>query len=209
MLAGFKELPELRNQGKKAIRYMVAKGYKVRALNIIYFEGLNATDWTENKDRIDEWNDIRAVVGNDGTVYMSATATTEPGWYYRQNRMNPAGAAQIAFGQYLDCWRFGKHFAQDALVQCSVITVFRDNNEDGSRQGDKVYSGDYFAVNQHTTGNDAGAGSPTTVGRWSAGCLVGKVASTHYNIFLPLCRAMGLKTFDTTVVDGSDFSRFK
>lgn len=209
VLKGFTEIAALKVQGTKAIRYMVSKGYKVRALNIVYFEGLNANDWTENADRIDEWNDIRAVIGNDGTVYMSAVATTEPGWYYRQNRMNPDGAAQIAFGQYLDAWQFGKHFKQDALVQCGQIKVYRDNDENGSRQGDSSYVGDDFAINQHTTGNDADAGSPDTVGRWSAGCLVGKVASTHYNLFLPLCRAMGLRTFDTTVIDGSDFSKYK
>lgn len=188
---------------------MVSKGYKIRALNIVYFEGLNATDWTENADRIDEWNDVRAVIGNDGAVYMSATATTEPGWYYRQNRMNSAGAAQIAFGQYLDAWCFGYHYKQEALVQCGEIKVYRDNDENGSRQGDSSYTGDDFSINQHTTGNTADANAPDAVGRWSAGCLVGKYPETHYNTFLPLCKAMGLKTFDTTVIDGSDFAKFQ
>ena len=204
-----KTLPELKIQGTKLIRYMVSKGYKVRALNIVYLEGLNATDWRVNADRIDEWNDVRVVVGDDGSVYMSATATTEPGWHYRLQRMNERGAAQIAFGQYLNAWGFGKHFKQDALVQCGTIKVFRDHNEDGSRQGDLPYTGADYCINQHTTGNDSDAGAPGTVGRWSAGCLVGKHPSTHYDTFLPLCRSMGLKTFDTTVVDGSDFSKFK
>jgi hypothetical protein len=188
---------------------MQNKGYKIRALNIVYFEGLSAEDLaTANNDRIDEWNDVRAIIGSDGKVYMSAAATTEPGWYYRKNRMNPAGAAQIAFGQYLDCWRLGKHFQQDALVQCGELKVYRDNNEDGSRSGDLVYLGDDFGCNQHTTGNSANASPSAQVGRWSAGCLVGKWPGTHYDTFLPICRAMGLKTFDSTLIDGSDFAKY-
>jgi hypothetical protein len=188
---------------------MQSKGYKIRALNIVYFEGLLADDLTTvNADQVDEWNDVRAIIGSDGRVYMSATATTEPGWYYRRNRMNPGGAAQVAFGQYLDCWRLGKHFKQDALVQCGEIKVYRDSNEDGSRTGDPEETGDYFGCNQHTTGNSSDSAPSDTVGRWSAGCLVGKWASTHYNTFLPICKAMGLKTFDTTLIDGSDFAKY-
>jgi hypothetical protein len=206
----FQELTELRTQGDKAIRYMKSLGYKIRALNIVYFEGLDADDLaTPNSDRIDQWNDVRSVIGNDGKVYLSSAATTEPGWHYRKNRMNNDGAAQLAFGQHLDCWRFGKHFKQDALVQCGSLPVYRDNNEDGSRAGDKVYTGDYFAINQHTTSDYPKDYAPDTVGRWSAGCLVGQYSGTHYNLFMPICRSMGLKTFDTTLIDGSAFTKFQ
>jgi hypothetical protein len=206
----FTELKELKSQGDKAIRYMKSLDYKIRALNIVYFEGLNAGDLsTVNSDRIDQWNDVRSIIGNDGRVYLSSAATTEPGWYYRQNRMNSGGAAQVAFGQYLNCWRLGKHFQQDALVQCGSILVYRDNNEDGSRKGDPTETGDYFAINQHTTGNKPGVYVPDTVGGWSAGCLVGQYSETHYNSFLPICRSMGLKTFDTTLLDGSAFAKFQ
>jgi hypothetical protein len=206
----FSELKELRSQGDKTIRYMKSLDYKVRALNIIYFEGLNADDMaTPNNDRIDQWNDVRSIIGNDGRVYLSSAATTEPGWYYRKQRMNKDGAAQLAFGQHLDCWRFGKHFQQDALVQCGSLPVYRDNNEDGSRAGDLVYTGDYFAINQHTTADYPRNYAPDAVGRWSAGCLVGQHSTTHYNLFLPICRSMGLATFDTTLFDGSAFAKFQ
>lgn len=206
---GFPTLPELQPQGKKAIAYMVSKGYKVRALNIVLFEGINTDLKTLNADTIDLFNDVRAIISNHGDVLMSASCTTEPGWYYRLNRMNPAGAAQVAFGQYLDSHCLGMHFKQQALVQCGSLSVYRDDNEDGSRAGDRLYKGAEFAINLHTTGNDADADTPDRVGRWSAGCNVGQYASTHYNTFLPICRAMGLKTFDTTWVDGSDFVKFK
>lgn len=202
---GFKVLEELGGQGQKVIAYMKAKDYKIRALNIVYLEGINTDLATLNADKIDGWNDVRTIISNNGEVLMSASATTEPGWYYRQNRMNPLGAAQLAFGQYLGCWQLGKHFKQDALIQCDTIKVYRDADENGSRIGDILYSGSDFAVNQHTTANDADAGAPDTVGRWSAGCMVGQYASTHYNTFLPICRAMGLKKFDTTLIAGDEF----
>jgi hypothetical protein len=199
----FNELIELRDQGRKAISYMISKGYKIRAWNIVYFEGLNTDLTTVNSDKIDGWNDVRAIITNAGGVLMAAGATTEPGWYYRQNRMNPDGAAQLAFGQYLDCWRIGDHKGQDALIQCGKLTVYRDNNEDGSRSGDKVFVGDGFGIDQHTTYN-----SPSAVGRWSAGCLVGQYPETHAK-FMKICRAMGLTTFDSTLIDGNDFAKFK
>lgn len=198
------EITELRSQGEKAIQYMKSLGYRVRALNIVYFEGLDADDIkTVNNDRVDSWNDIRAVISDLGRVYLSAIATTEPGWFYRQNRMNFDGAAQLEFGQYLDCWRIGRHYSQDALVQCGNLKVRRDNNEDGSRLGDKLFQGDDFGINQHTTNY-----APDTVGRWSAGCLVGKHPNTHAK-FMSLCRAMGLATFDTTLIDGSKFAELQ
>jgi hypothetical protein len=202
----FPILTELNTQGKKAIAYMKSKQYKVRALNIVYFEGLDADDMkTVNEDRLDFWNDVRAVIRDNGDVLMSCSATTEPGRYYRLNRMNPDGAAQLAFGQYLDAWKIGKHgtsYIQDALVQCGNLAVYRDDNEDGIRTGDKIYTGDDFYINQHTTSN-----APETIGRWGAGCLVGKYPSTHAT-FMKICRSMELKTFDSTLVSASDFAKF-
>jgi hypothetical protein len=55
----FATLPELKSQGFKTIAYMKAIGYKVRALNIIYFEGLDTDLQSVNSDRIDIWNDVR------------------------------------------------------------------------------------------------------------------------------------------------------
>lgn len=198
----FDTIPELKPLGLKAIKYMAAKGYKIRALNIVYFEGIDTDLVTVNRDRLDEWNDVRSVITDDGDVLMACQATTEPGKRYTYNRMNPLGAFRIAFGQYLDCWRIGRHFTQDALVQCGTIQGFRDDNEDGFRTGDTVDTGDYFGVNQHTTSN-----APDLVGSWSAGCLVGRYPATHAR-FMAICRAMGLDTFDTTVVSGSDFYNF-
>jgi hypothetical protein len=206
----FPVLTELTPQGKKAISYMKSKGFKIRALNIVYFEGLDADDMaTVNSDRIDYWNDIRAVIRDTGDVLLSASATTEPGWYYRQHRMNDAGAAQLAFGQHLDAWKIGTHINQPkALVQCGNLKVHRDGNEDGMRTGDPIFIGDDYGINQHTTSKyKTDDNVPNMVGKWSAGCLVGKYPSTHAK-FITICESMGLATFDTTLIDGSDFAKF-
>jgi hypothetical protein len=197
----FATLPKLKPYGVKAISFMKAYGYKVRALNIIYFEGINTDLDTVNSDKIDGWNDVRSIISNTGDVLLACAATTEPGWYYRYNPMNGGGAAQLAFGQHLDAWQIGKHYNQDALVQCGSLKVFRDRNADGSRKGDAIDVGCDFGLNQHTTSN-----APDNVGRWSAGCLVGKFPSTHNEQFMPICRAMGLETFDSTLIDGSVFA---
>lgn len=200
---GFKAIEELRGMGQKTIAYMKRREYAIRALNIVYFEGINPDLATVNADSTDYWNDVRAIVTNTGDVLLSCSATTEPGWYYRQNPLNDNGAAQLSFGQHLNAWCIGDHRGQDALVQCGALKIFRDRNKDGSRKGDPVFVGDDFGLNQHTTSN-----APDQVGRWSAGCLVGRYPDTHNERFMPMCRAMGLRTFDATLIDGTDFALF-
>lgn len=206
---GFPILEGYEVVGKKAIALMKTKGYKVRALNIIYFEGVDTDLKTLNADRMNRWNDVRTIISDKGDVLMASLATTEPGNYYTYNRLNPNGAFRIAFGQHLEAWQLGKHHNQDALVQCGMLKGYRDNNEDGSRAGDILYAGDDFGVNQHTTANSATDQAPSEVGRWSAGCLVGAYPSTHYNSFMPICRAMGLAKFDSTIIDGTEFVKWQ
>jgi hypothetical protein len=205
----FPTIKALKPQGEKIIRYMKSKNYKIRALNIVYLEGIDSDLTTLNKDRLNEWNDVRCIVSDKGDVLISHIATTEPGAYYTYNRMNPKGAFRIKFGQYLNAWKFGDHFGQRALVQCGNITGFRDDNEDGFRTGDKLDSGNYFGVNQHTTSKNKSMNTYNApVDRQSAGCLVGKIPSSHFKKFIPICESMGVSTFDTTIIDGSDFFKF-
>jgi hypothetical protein len=202
----FPILTELTTQGKKAIAYMKSNGYKISPLNIVYFEGLDADDMkTVNDDRIDYWNDVRSIISNAGDVLLSTPATTEPSRYVRLNRCVPNGAAQIAFGQYLDAWMIGTHgttYRHEALVQCGNITIYRDDNEDGIRTGDKIEVSSDTGLNQNTTSN-----APDTTSRWGHGNLVGKYPSSHEK-FMLICRSMNLETFDTTLIDGSDFANF-
>ncbi|WP_414589789.1 peptidoglycan-binding domain-containing protein [Scytonema sp. PCC 10023] len=151
--------------------YWIARGRDV--FNIVYIEGMYP-DGTLNSDRLDEWNDTRALFQVDDSgkaqIVEAWAATCEPGAYYTYHRMNPAGAARIQFGQYW-AWAVGMHGnsrPHEALVQVADVKVCRDDNEDGLRIGDAVAEGRY-GVNQHD-GSDM-----DKVGRASAGCLVGKL----------------------------------
>lgn len=172
----------------RIIAYAKSKNYRLFTgadeVNIIYVEGADENG-TPNADIANVWNDRRLVicwVSDRPVIVLNATATTEPGSYFTQNPMNPLGAARIQFGQY-QAWRMGWHKpGHESLIQAGAITVCRDFNEDGLRVGDYLNTG-YFGVNQHH-GND----SPVhDIGRWSAGCLVGRQKEAHRK-FLALCK---------------------
>ena len=197
----------------KIVAYMKLKGYQIYTTdgkrNIVYVEGMNV-DGTLNDDSPDVWNDIRCVFEyRDGNPEMLGVwgATTEPGRYYTENPLNPDGCARIQFGQY-KAWQVGSHGTSqphEALVQCDNITVCRDLNEDYSRKGDQLYTGDHFGVNQHWGGD-----SPIeAIGRWSAGCLVGRTRDGHRE-FMKIVKEdpdylrNRAYAFATTVIAGDD-----
>jgi hypothetical protein len=200
----------------RIIKYMQLKDYWIARppgyLNIVYVEGMN-TDGALNKDKPNEWNDLRLVIqikNGKPVIVGSWDATTEPGFFFTFHPMNPAGAARIAFGQY-KAWRVGTHTAKkksahEALVQCDVITVHRDFNKDMKRTEDKTDVGSGFAVNQHQGFNMP----PGNIGKGSAGCLVGRTNKGHQE-FMALAKtdprykeaSHGYK-FMTTVIAGDD-----
>jgi hypothetical protein len=160
-------------------------------VTIVYVEGMDE-DGAPNTDAPNAFNDLRLVlrVNRAGTPVIEELweATTEPGKHYTLiERLDPRGAARIAFGQY-KAWSVGTHMAgrpsaHEALVQTAPIRVFRDLNADFERTGDQVFHG-LFGVNQHW-----GFDLPRTdVGRASAGCLVGRTRAGH-RAFMALCRA--------------------
>lgn len=189
--------------GKKIIAYCQYLGFPIEEFNIIYLEGLSASNAELNNDALDFWNDTRAVINSAGEVLHFSQATTEPGRYYTDNPLNANGAARIALGYHKECWCFGNHKGQDALVQCGAIKVFRDLNKDGFRVGDKQFTGSDYGLNQHTTNGDGSE----SIGRWSAGCLVGRWPATHAK-FMALCRASGKKRFSTIVLDASALTKW-
>lgn len=85
------------------VKYMVSKNYWVArhpdCLNIVYVEGANP-DGTLNGNPPNHFNDARVVfrVLTDGTpeIVASWEATSEPGRFYTNSPLNPAGAARIA-----------------------------------------------------------------------------------------------------------------
>lgn len=151
-------------------------------VNIVYIEGMRP-DGSPNDDAPDAFNDLRLLlrVNRAGTPEIAACweATSEPGVFHTKiKRLDPRGAARIAFGQY-KAWSVGTHglgrpSAHEALVQVREIPVFRDFNEDFERQGDPVDIG-MFGINQHW-GYDLPVNA---IGNASAGCLVGRTRPGH------------------------------
>ena len=204
----------------RIIRYMMDQNWRIadgfRERNIVYFEGADLNG-TPNADRLDEWNDFRCLISfdlKDGKKipYFAMTpqiATTEPGRHYTVNPLNPNGAFRIALGQHLDGWVHGSHGhdSHPALVQVGMLGHYRDLNKDGSRAGDKFFRSDDNAVNQHWSYTGA-----SSVGRSSAGCLVGLDHGRHIQ-FMDLLerdpRYIANKWFryDTAIIDASDFAR--
>lgn len=173
-------------------------------INIVYIEGADGRE-------PDKWNDLRLVLTFfEGEPYILSQwqATTEPGRFYTDHPLSSMGAARIALGQF-QAWRVGYHHANkptrhEALVQRAPITVYRDVNHDCRRTGDPTQTGDYFGINQHW-GYDI---SQASIGRASAGCLVGRTKEGHRN-FISLIkgsaqyRADPETLFRTTILDAS------
>jgi hypothetical protein len=183
-------------------------------VNILYVEGMDS-EGTPNSNAPNEFNDVRVLlrINRAGNPDIAGCwdATSEPGRYYvLVNKLDPRGAARIAFGQY-KAWAVGTHMAgrpsaHEALVQTAAIRVFRDLNADFVRTGDKEFEG-VFGVNQHW-GYDL---PKSDVGRASAGCLVGRTKAGHRE-FMSLCKSdarylvsNGYR-FMTGVLPASDFA---
>ena len=147
--------------------------------NIIYVEGMDP-DGTLNADTPNHFNDARLLLGcHKGipTIEGAWEATTEPGYYYTDNPMNPNGAARIAFGQYW-AWQVGIHGYSEphaSLIQVGPVKVHRDWNRDMMRTGDAIDEG-YFGINQHH-GFDHPVDDIHTAG---AGCFVGRSRDEHF-----------------------------
>lgn len=202
---------------KRVLRYLRAKGYWIarspEMYNIVYVEGLNS-DGSLNSDTFDQWNDRRLVIqiqkGGKPLLVINDQGTTEPGKFYTQNPLNPQGAARIAFGQY-KAWMVGMHqMKQPALVQRGPVRVHRDLDKNGKRNSsDPIDIGDWFGINQHSTSPTL---VPDLVGKFSAGCLVGR----RYNSHLAFLRVVKKDVryllnngylFVTTVIPGDDLVR--
>lgn len=157
-------------------KYMLSQNYLIESdcNNIVYVEGCDF-DGMPNTDKMNEWNDLRLILKVENGIPKITNcwkATTEPGWKYTNNPLNPDGAFRIAFGQYR-AWAVGWHKTHEALVQVGEIKGYRDRNKDGFRTGDKIIVGSDFGVNQHW-----GYDLPEVDGA-SAGCLVGQSTKGH------------------------------
>jgi hypothetical protein len=199
----------------RIFRYMRRKGFffarQPSYVNIVYVEGVTKNG-TPNDNRPNVFNDRRIVLTIEDGVPVEQgnwTATTEPGKDFTEHPLNPQGAARIAFGQFKS-WRVGIHkagkpTAHEALVQVNTVRVHRDLNKDFKREGDAVFEGSNFGINQHM-----GFDRPEdNIGPASAGCLVGRVKEEHREFMRvikadPRRKASQGYQYLTTVIEGTD-----
>ena len=93
----------------------------------------------------------------------------------------------------------------EALVQCAPLTVYRDTNRSGTRDAGEPIDSGLFGVNQHWGGD-----SPKSdIGRWSAGCQVGRTKQGHREFMAiiksdPRYQASRSFMFTATIIDGKD-----
>ena len=181
------------------------------AFNIVYIEGVNP-DGTPNADRPNEWNDLRLLVTKEGDAWKIvhlAIATTEPGDFYTKSPTNMQGAARIAFGYHPPAWKMGFHKGtQPALVQAGNVMIHRDKNRDGLRgRNEPPFLSVPIGLNHHTTSQRFNG---EQIGKYSAGCLVGKNYAQHLE-FLSLLKQeariiAGMPyLYDTWTVPGDKF----
>lgn len=187
------------NRGQALLNLYRDKGWRLRALNICYIRDSNPDTFQPVKPIPDRWNDTRVVFKNTGEILIDNQATCEPGRFYTVNPMVPEGAFRIAADTlHEDAWALGLHKGFPALVQVAELAGYRDGNENFTSEASEAVTIDRWrGVNQHGCGGRDGLES--TIGRHSAGCLVGRYWSSHMT-FYNLMRDSGVRLFDTAII---------
>lgn len=148
-------------------------------LNPYFVRGMGLDHRPNGNPFDNRFNDLCGVlrVSADGraSIVKEWPCTIDPGKKYVFDRINDAGAAAIAPGYYR-AWTVGFHPMSrpnhEALVQnAGDVTVYSDDNEDGSTEGDETRTG-RFGINIHGPGTGYGDRLLTDIGPVSAGCLV-------------------------------------
>jgi hypothetical protein len=95
---------------------------------------------------------------------------------------NGAGTARVKPGQYRGSHFIGLHQGKyEALKQCGVMTVYRDDIKDGKYDENRTESG-VFGINIHKAGIDS-----VQVNNWSEGCQVFK-RTQDFNRFMEIVK---------------------
>ena len=185
-------------------------------LNIIGIEGCNP-DFTLNNDQLDKYNDIVFGILNFGRGFNvlkftePIVCTMEPGRYYTLNRLNKLGAAKIVLDmKHENIWKIGKHKNQEnCLIQIGApITVHRDKNSDGLRNDGIIKKG-WYGINFHHNDLQHPSQTPSSIGRWSAGCTVIPNKNIHQDFMNKyvrndyLCQQSLDTTFSYIPLDGT------
>lgn len=131
-----------------------------------------------NDEFTDKFDDYLGIIVNN-QVYLFE-GTTDSGFYYVKNKLNPKGTAVLKEGQWIDSWKLGFHKGYEALVQCKPVEVYRDINTDFKIDRNVVDKG-IFGINIHKSGDIE------TIGKYSAGCQVFKNIK-DFEFVINLCK---------------------
>jgi hypothetical protein len=107
---------------------------------------------------------------NGKEILFIADSTTLAGKYFMEHPMNPKGTASIIPNQYVKSHKIGLHLGKyNALVQCGILKICRDNNKDLIYDIDpsKAIVSQYDGINIHHAGIMS-----MSIDNWSAACQV-------------------------------------
>lgn len=146
-------------------------------------------------DKPNAFDDLLYVV--DGESLHCFSCTTNPGTDWLVKLLNPKGAAVVkADAQYPNLWKRGLHKGEPALIQSSLVTVYRDNDLDDKSEEIGVIEKGYFGINLHNANNSF---KSILIGKYSAGCQVVPDPKDHEKI-LSLCDGSGQQYFTYTLL---------
>ncbi len=120
----------------------------------------------------DKFDDSFYIMKDHNILGDAMWCTTNPGKDYLLAPMNPKGTFILAADkQYINCFKLGLHKGKEALIQCSTLLGYRDNDKDEiyEEAGDLITAPADCRVDIHRA-NDKW--TSVLVGRWSAGCQV-------------------------------------
>ncbi|NIB44776.1 hypothetical protein HBA55_34670 [Pseudomaricurvus alkylphenolicus] len=181
---------------------LLSKGYRFfddgdYNLNLV---GIRGAD--KHSNQFNDWLTVSFRSGGQRMMF-AFLCTTDPGLYWRAHPANVLGTAIVRPGQYPGLWRLGKHQGRyPALVQCGLITVYRDNDRDSQLDSEVKETG-LFGINCHRA---TPVGESTMVDRWSAGCQV-LASAADFDILMALCRKAAVKwgeRFSYTLIEEAD-----
>ena len=188
-----------------------AKGYKWFEngdynLNIVGVR--NAETLNEVTNKFDDYMTLS--YKEDGEwKFHCFDCTTDPGKHWVENIMREEGVAILKVDQYRGSHKIRLHQGKyEALGQQKPVTVYRDNNEDGTYDlNEENTQTGLFGINIHRATKWEGRKS-TQIDKWSAGCQV-IAANDDFSLFMEIChksRAVWGNSFTYTLINSDDLA---
>jgi len=133
--------------------------------------------------------------------------TTDPGKHWVENVMRKEGVAILKPNQYRSSHKIRLHQGKyEALGQQKPVTVYRDNNKDGTYDlNENNTQTGLFGINIHRATKYEGKKS-TQIDKWSAGCQV-IAANDDFTLFMEICnkaKDVWSNSFTYTLIESDD-----